>query len=93
MPSLTRGHDLRQPVRYEIERRGVRMTLNKQWYYGKLSASHVGILFFANYYALSENYGDYEQDYSMNIARPAVRRGQSDFIALLKNAALDGFVR
>lgn len=54
---------------YEIERTwGWKdQSLDKKWwYYGKLirsKATLVGLDFLANFYALSENYGDYEHDY------------------------------
>lgn len=65
----------------------------KQWYYGKLlrhKATLVSLKFLPNFYALSDNYGDYEHDYLEEY-----RLGQLTaevkqvYEALLKHGALD----
>jgi len=81
---------------YEIERTwGWKDdALNKKWwYYGKLirhKATLVGLDFLPNLYALSENYGDYEQDYMEEYrAGRLSAEAKAIYDALLKNGALD----
>jgi hypothetical protein len=81
---------------YEIERTwGWKDdSLNKKrWYYGKLirhKATLVSLDFLPNYYALSENYGDYEQDYLDEYRQGRLSaEAKAIYEALLKNGALD----
>ena len=81
---------------YEIERTwGWKDdSLNKkQWYYGKLlrhKATLVSLDFLPNFYALSENYGDYEQDYLDEYRQGRLSaEAKAIYEALLKNGALD----
>jgi hypothetical protein len=65
----------------------------KRWYYGKLlrhKATLVSLKFLPNFYALSENYGDYEHDYleEYRIGRLTAEAKQV-YEALLKHGALD----
>lgn len=65
----------------------------KQWYYGKLirhKATLVSLDFLPNFYALSENYGDYEHDYleEYRIGQLTAEAKQV-YEALLKHGALD----
>ncbi len=81
---------------YEIERTwGWKDdALNKRlWYYGKLIRSRatlVGLHFLSNFYALSENYGDYEHDYLEEYrAGQLSAEAKAIYEALLKHGALD----
>jgi hypothetical protein len=81
---------------YEIERTwGWKDdALNKKWwYYGKLirgRATLVNLSFLPNFYALSENYGDYEHDYLEEYrAGQLSSEAKAIYEALLKNGALD----
>ena len=81
---------------YEIERTwGWKDdSLNKkQWYYGKLirhKATLVSLDFLPNFYALSENYGDYERDYLDEYREGRLSaEAKAIYEALLKNGALD----
>ena len=81
---------------YEIERTwGWKDdALNKKlWYYGKLirhKATLVSLDFLPNFYALSENYGDYEHDYLEEYrAGRLSAEAKAIYDALLKNGALD----
>ena len=63
------------------------------WYYGKLLRSRatlVSLAFLPNFYALSDNYGDYEQDY-LDEYRTGALSAEARMIyeALLRNGALD----
>ena len=65
----------------------------KQWYYGKLlrhKATLVGLKFLPNFYALSENYGDYEHDYleEYRLGQMTAEAKQV-YEAVLKHGALD----
>ena len=65
----------------------------KVWFYGKLlrnRATLVSLNLLPNFYALSENYGDYEHDY-LDEYRTGVLSAEAKTIyeALLKNGALD----
>jgi len=65
----------------------------KWWYYGKLirdKATLVSLDFLPNFYALSENFGDYEHDYleEYKIGQMTSEAKQV-YEALLKNGALD----
>jgi hypothetical protein len=65
----------------------------KIWYYGKLirdKATLVSLDFLPNFYALSENYGDYERDYLEEYkAGTLTAEAKSIYEALLKHGALD----
>ncbi len=65
----------------------------KWWYYGKLirhKATLVSLAFLPNFYALSENYGDYEQDYLEEYREGRLSaEAKAIYEALLKNGALD----
>ena len=65
----------------------------KWWFYGKLLRSHatlVSLDFLPNFYALSENYGDYEHDYLDEYRTGALSaEAKTIYEALLKNGALD----
>src|SRR5512136_3061598 len=81
---------------YEIERTwGWKDdSLNKKrWYYGKLlrhKATLVSLEFLPNFYALSENYGDYEHDYLDEYRQGRLSaEAKAIYEALLKNGALD----
>jgi len=81
---------------YEIERTwGWKDdSLNKkQWYYGKLirhKATLASLDFLPNFYALSENYGDYEHDYLDEYRQGRLSaEAKAIYEALLKNGALD----
>jgi hypothetical protein len=81
---------------YEIERtwgwkdEALRQRL---WFYGKLLRSRatlVSLDFLPNFYALSENYGDYEHDYLDEYRTGALSaEAKTIYEALLKNGALD----
>jgi hypothetical protein len=81
---------------YEIERTwGWKdESLNKRWwYYGKLirhKATLVSLGFLPNFYALSENYGDYEHDYLDEYRQGQLSaEAKAIYEALLKHGALD----
>lgn len=81
---------------YEIERTwGWKdQSLNKKWwYYGKLlrnKATLISLDFLPNFYALSENFGDYEHDYLEEYKTGLVSaEAKQIYEALLKNGALD----
>ncbi len=65
----------------------------KLWYYGKLirhKATLVSFDFLPNWYALSENYGDYEHDYLEEYrAGRLSAEAKAIYEALLKHGALD----
>ena len=65
----------------------------KVWFYGKLLRSRatlVSLDFLPNFYALSENYGDYEHDYLDEYHTGALSaEAKTIYEALLKNGALD----
>jgi hypothetical protein len=65
----------------------------KIWFYGKLLRSRatlVSLDFLPNFYALSENYGDYEHDYLDAYHTGALSaEAKTIYEALLKNGALD----
>ena len=65
----------------------------KRWYYGKLlrhKATLVSLDFLPNFYALSENYGDYEHDYLDEYREGRLSaEAKAIYEALLKNGALD----
>ena len=65
----------------------------KQWYYGKLlrhKATLVSLKFLPNFYALSENYGDYEHDYLEEYRLGQLTaEAKQVYEALLKHGALD----
>ncbi len=65
----------------------------KQWYYGKLirhKATLVSLDFLPNFYALSENYGDYEHDYLEEYrVGQLTAEAKQVYEALLKHGALD----
>jgi hypothetical protein len=65
----------------------------KVWFYGKLirdKATFVSLDFLPNFYALSENYGDYENDYLEEYeAGTLTAEAKSIYEALLKHGALD----
>ena len=81
---------------YEIERTwGWKdESLDKRWwFYGKLlrhKATLVSLDFLPNFYALSENYGDYEHDYLEEYQTGAMSsEAKQIYEALLKHGALD----
>lgn len=81
---------------YEIERTwGWKdEALDKRWwFYGKLlrhKATLVSLDFLPNFYALSENFGDYEHDYLEEYQTGALSsEAKQIYEALLKNGALD----
>jgi hypothetical protein len=65
----------------------------KWWYYGKLirdKATLVSLEFLPNFYALSENFGDYEHDYLEEYKTGQLTsEAKQVYEALLKNGALD----
>ncbi len=65
----------------------------KWWYYGKLvraRATLVSLGFLPNFYALSENFGDYEHDYLAEYKTGALTaEAKQVYEALLRNGALD----
>lgn len=81
---------------YEIERTwGWKdESLNKKWwYYGKLirgKATLISLDFLPNFYALSENFGDYEHDYLAEYKTGQLSaEAKQIYEALLKHGALD----
>ena len=67
--------------------------IKKWWYYGKLirdKATLVSLDFLPNFYALSENFGDYEHDYLEEYKTGQLTsEAKQVYEALLKNGALD----
>ncbi len=65
----------------------------KWWYYGKLiraKATLISLDFLPNFYALSENFGDYEHDYLAEYHTGALSaEAKTIYEALLRNGALD----
>jgi hypothetical protein len=65
----------------------------KWWYYGKLlrdKATLISLDFLPNFYALSENFGDYEHDYLEEYKTGQITaEAKQVYEALLKNGALD----
>jgi hypothetical protein len=65
----------------------------KWWYYGKLirdKATLISLNFLPNFYALSENFGDYEHDYLEEYKTGQLTsEAKQVYEALLKNGALD----
>ncbi|HTP10441.1 MAG TPA: crosslink repair DNA glycosylase YcaQ family protein [Anaerolineae bacterium] len=65
----------------------------KWWYYGKLirdKATLISLDFLPNFYALSENFGDYEHDYLEEYKTGQLTaEAKQVYEALLKNGALD----
>jgi hypothetical protein len=65
----------------------------KWWYYGKLlrdKATLISLDFLPNFYALSENFGDYEHDYLEEYKTGALTaEAKQVYEALLKHGALD----
>jgi hypothetical protein len=65
----------------------------KLWFYGKLlrrRATLIGLDFLPNFYALSENFGDYEHDYLDEYHTGALSaEAKTIYEALLRNGALD----
>ena len=65
----------------------------KLWFYGKLLRSRatlIGLDFLPNFYALSENFGDYEHDYLSEYHTGAMSaEAKVIYEALLNNGALD----
>jgi hypothetical protein len=65
----------------------------KWWYYGKLirdRATLISLDFLPNFYALSENFGDYEHDYLEEYKTGQLTaEAKQVYEALLKNGALD----
>jgi hypothetical protein len=81
---------------YEIERTWGwkdESLAKKWWYYGKLirdKATLVSLDFLPNFYALSENFGDYEHDYLEEYQTGQLTsEARQVYEALLKNGALD----
>jgi hypothetical protein len=81
---------------YEIERTWGwkdESLAKKWWYYGKLirdKATLVSLDFLPNFYALSENFGDYEHDYLEEYKTGQLTsEARQVYEALLKNGALD----
>lgn len=65
----------------------------KRWYYGKLirdKATLISLDFLPNFYALSENFGDYEHDYLEEYKTGQLTaEAKQVYEALLRNGALD----
>ncbi len=81
---------------YEIERTWGwkdQSLAKKWWYYGKLvrdKATLISLDFLPNFYALSENFGDYEHDYLEEYKTGQLTaEAKQVYEALLKNGALD----
>ena len=82
------GYEIERTWGWKDEALGQRV-----WFYGKLLRSRatlVSLDFLPNFYALSENYGDYEHDY-LDEYHTGVLSAEAKTIyeALLKNGALD----
>jgi hypothetical protein len=82
------GYEIERTWGWKDEALGQRL-----WFYGKLLRSRatlVSLAFLPNFYALSENYGDYEQDYMDEYRTGALSaEAKTIYEALLKNGALD----
>ena len=82
------GYEIERTWGWKDEALGQRV-----WFYGKLLRSRatlVSLDFLPNFYALSENYGDYEHDYLDEYHMGALSaEAKTIYEALLKNGALD----
>ena len=82
------GYEIERTWGWKDEALGQRV-----WFYGKLLRSRatlVSLDFLPNFYALSENYGDYEHDYLDEYHTGAMSaEAKTIYEALLKNGALD----
>jgi hypothetical protein len=82
------GYEIERTWGWKDEALGQRL-----WFYGKLIRSRatlVSLNFLPNFYALSENYGDYEHDYLDEYHTGALSaEAKTIYEALLKNGALD----
>ncbi len=82
------GYEIERTWGWKDEALGQRL-----WFYGKLLRSRatlVSLDFLPNFYALSENYGDYEHDYLDEYRTGALSaEAKTIYEALLKNGALD----
>ena len=82
------GYEIERTWGWKDEALGQRV-----WFYGKLLRSRatlVSLNFLPNFYALSENYGDYEQDYLTEYHTGALSaEAKTIYEALLRNGALD----
>jgi hypothetical protein len=82
------GYEIERTWGWKDEALGQRL-----WFYGKLLRSRatlVSLNFLPNFYALSENYGDYEHDYLDQYHTGALSaEAKTIYEALLKNGALD----
>lgn len=82
------GYEIERTWGWKDEALGKRV-----WFYGKLLRSRatlVSLGFLPNFYALSENYGDYEHDYLDEYHTGALSaEAKTIYEALLKNGALD----
>jgi len=82
------GYEIERTWGWKDEALGQRV-----WFYGKLLRSRatlVSLDFLPNFYALSENYGDYEHDYLDEYHTGALSaEAKTIYEALLKNGALD----
>ncbi len=82
------GYEIERTWGWKDESLGQRL-----WFYGKLLRSRatlVSLDFLPNFYALSENYGDYEHDYLDEYHTGALSaEAKTIYEALLKNGALD----
>jgi hypothetical protein len=82
------GYEIERTWGWKDEALGQRL-----WFYGKLLRSRatlVSLDFLPNFYALSENYGDYEYDYLDEYRTGALSaEAKTIYEALLKNGALD----
>lgn len=83
-----RGYEIERTWGWKDDALGRRV-----WYYGKFlrgRATLIGLEFLPNFYALSENYGDYEHDYLDEYRTGALSaEAKTIYEALLKNGALD----
>jgi hypothetical protein len=82
------GYEIERTWGWKDEALGQRL-----WFYGKLLRSRatlVNLDFLPNFYALSENYGDYEHDYLDEYRTGSLSaEAKTIYEALLKNGALD----
>ena len=82
------GYEIERTWGWKDEALGQRV-----WFYGKLLRSRatlVSLDFLPNFYALSENYGDYEHDYLDEYHTGAMSaEAKTIYEALLRNGALD----
>jgi hypothetical protein len=82
------GYEIERTWGWKDEALGQRL-----WFYGKLLRSRatlVSLDFLPNFYALSENYGDYEHDHLDEYRTGALSaEAKTIYEALLKNGALD----